>query len=173
MTEIRLARPSDLIAIQRIEFAAGELFRDVGMPEIADHPEPTIAALTEYQRAGRCWVAVDGDDRPLGFILVDLVDGRAHIEQVSILPDHAHRRIGRDLIDHVTSWAAGRGLGALSLTTFRSVPWNAPYYERLGFSVLPSAVHGPELAALLVEEAAHGLDPEHRVAMVRPIHQLR
>jgi hypothetical protein len=62
---------------------------------------------------------------------------------------------------------------ALSLTTFREVQWNGPYYERLGFTVLAPAEWGPELAALMAGEAEHGLDPEHRIAMVRPIHQPR
>jgi ribosomal protein S18 acetylase RimI-like enzyme len=143
------------------------------MPDIADHPVPTIAILAAYQRAGHSWVAVDGTDQPLGFVLIKLVDGRAHIEQVSVLPAQARRRIGRDLIDHVAAWAAARGLPALSLTTFREVPWNAPYYERLGFDVLAPEDYGPELGALLTEEAGHGLDPEQRVAMVRAIHSVR
>ncbi|WP_233625466.1 GNAT family N-acetyltransferase [Actinoplanes sp. ATCC 53533] len=170
---IRLTCSSDLAAIQRIELAAGELFREIGMADIADHPVPTLAVLADFQRAGHSWVAVDGSDRPVAFVLVRIVDGRAHVEQVSVDPAYARRRIGRDLIDHVESWAAGRGLSALSLTTFRDVEWNGPYYGRLGFAVLAPAGHGPELAALIVEEVAHGLDPARRIAMIRPIHRPR
>ncbi|MFI7545532.1 GNAT family N-acetyltransferase [Actinoplanes sp. NPDC049599] len=173
------------------------------MADIADHPVPTIESLTDYQRAGHSWVAVDAgrpddgrpddgrpddgrpddgrpddgrpdDGRPVGFILVKVVDGAAHIEQVSVDPAHAHRRIGRDLIDHVEDWAAAQDLRrALTLTTFRDVQWNGPYYERLGFTVLAPADHGPELASLMADEAAHGLDPAHRIAMRRPIHHPR
>lgn len=170
---IRSTRSSDLTAIQRIELAAGELFREIGMAGIADHPVPTLAVLVDYQRAGHSWVAVDGTDQPVAFVLVKVVDGRAHVEQVSVDPAYARRRIGRDLIDHVESWAVGRGLSALSLTTFRDVEWNGPYYGRLGFAVLAPAGHGPELAALMGEEAAHGLDPAQRIAMIRPIHRPR
>jgi GNAT superfamily N-acetyltransferase len=170
VTKIRSTRPEDLAAIQRIELAAGELFRSIGMADIADHPVPAVDVLAEYQRAALSWVAVDRADQPVAFVLVRRVDGRAHVEQVSVRPDHAHRRIGRDLIDHVERWAAGRGLPALTLTTFRDVPWNGPYYERLGFTVLADAERGPELRTLMSEEAAHGLDPEHRIAMLRPIH---
>ena len=170
---IRSTRSSDLVVIQRIELAAGEPFRDIGMADIADHPVPTVAVLADYQRAGRSWVAVDGDDQPIAFVLVKIIDGRAHVEQVSVDPAYARRRIGRDLIDHVESWAAGRGLSALTLTTFREVAWNGPYYGRLGFTVLGPSACGPELAALMVEEAAHGLDPAQRIAMIRPIHRPR
>ena len=170
MTEIRPTTLQDLPALQQIELRAGDLFRTIGMPDIADHPLPTTEALAAYQRAGHSWVAVDATDEPVAFVLIQLVDGQAHIEQVSVHPDHARRRIGRDLIDHVERWAADRGIPGLTLTTFRDVQWNGPYYERLGFTVLPSVERGPELAALMIEEAAHGLDPELRMAMRRSIH---
>jgi GNAT superfamily N-acetyltransferase len=169
VTTIRPARPGDFIGIQRIERAAGELFRAVGMADIADHPDPPIELLTEFQRAGRCWVAVDGADRPVAFVLVLLVDGFAHIEQVSVHPAHMRRGIGRELIDHVGAWAAGRGLSTLTLTTFRDVPWNGPYYARIGFTAVEPGERGPELARLMAEEAAHGLDPAQRIAMRRAI----
>jgi GNAT superfamily N-acetyltransferase len=164
---IRPTRPADLIVIQEIELAAGELFRDVGMSDIADHPEPTTEALAEFMAAGRSWVFVDDSDAPIAFVLVMLLDGLAHIEQVSVHPSYAHRGIGRRLIDHVDAWAAGRGLRALTLTTFRDVPWNGPYYERIGFATLEPGERGPELVRLMAEEAQHGLDPAQRIAMRR------
>jgi GNAT superfamily N-acetyltransferase len=169
VTFIRPAHSSDSIVIQAIERAAGELFRDIGMPDIADHPEPPIELLAEYQRAGRSWVVVDDADLPIAFVLVKLIDGFAHIEQVSIHPANARRGIGRELIDYVDAWAAERGLRALTLTTFRDVPWNGPYYKRLGFAELAPDELGRELAELMVEEAAHGLDPAQRIAMRRPL----
>jgi GNAT superfamily N-acetyltransferase len=174
VTAIRPTRSADLAIIQRIELAAGDLFRIIGMDDIAGHPVPTIDVLADYQRAGRSWVAVDGSDQPIAFILVKLVDGAAHVEQVSVDPAHAHQRIGRDLIDHVENWATALDLRpALTLTTFRDVQWNGPYYERLGFTVLAPSDRGPELTSLMADEAAHGLDPAQRIAMLRPIHQAR
>ena len=35
--------------------------------------------------------------------------------------------------------AATNGYDAVTLTTFRDVPWNMPFDERLGFRVIPSA----------------------------------
>ena len=170
---IRPTRSADLPRIQQIESAAGELFRAIGMPDIADDPVPTIEVLTLYQRAGLSWVATDDSAdagrHPVGFVLIKSVDGHAHIEQVTVDPVYAHRRIGRDLVDHVEAWAETRGHRALTLTTFRDVAWNGPYYKRLGFTELGPAEWGPELTALMAEEAAHGLDPEQRIAMTRPI----
>ena len=170
VTSIRPTRSADLPVIQQIESSAGELFRTVGMADIADHPDPTIEVLTDYHRAGRSWVAVDDNDHPVAYILVKLVDGLAHVEQVSVDPAYAHRRLGRDLIDHVERWTTAP---ALTLTTFRDLPWNGPYYERVGFTVLAPEDRGPELVLLMAEEAAHGLDPAQRIAMIRPIHQAR
>jgi GNAT superfamily N-acetyltransferase len=167
VTSIRPTRLADSIVIQRIERAAGKLFRDIGMPDIADHPDPPIELLAEYQQAGRSWVVVDAADRPIAFVLVKLIDGLAHIEQVSVEPAKARQGIGRELIDYVDAWAAERGLHALTLTTFRDVPWNGPYYERLGFAELAPDERGPELAELMAAEAAHGLDPAQRIAMRR------
>lgn len=166
---IREARPDDLTRLQDIEVAAGAAFRDVGMSDIADHAPPSIPTLAGYQENGRAWVTVDGGDLPAAYLLVDVIDGCAHIEQVSVHPAYARRGVGRALIDRVSAWAAGRGLAALTLTAFRDVPWNGPYYERLGFRELPTGEITPGLAELVAAEAAHGLDPAARLCMRREV----
>jgi hypothetical protein len=47
------------------------------------------------------------------------------------------------------------------------VPWNGPYYARLGFRELSEAERGPELTELMAQEERHGLDPAERIAMRR------
>jgi GNAT superfamily N-acetyltransferase len=126
---------------------------------------------------GGAHVAEDGTGRRLDggrrgrSPAVDIVDECAHIEQVSVRPDHAGQGIGRALIDHVGAWASEQGLRALTLTTFRAVPWNAPYYERLGFTEPPGGP-APGLAAIMAAETTAGLDPATRVCMRRPIDSL-
>ena len=73
------------------------------------------------------------------------------------------------MIDHVDSWAAAEGLAALTLSTFRSVPWNAPYYARLGFVELPVGELTAGLRGVLAAETAFGLDPDSRVFMRRAV----
>jgi GNAT superfamily N-acetyltransferase len=161
---IRPPAPEELERLQEIEVVAGRAFVDVGMPEIAsDEPLP-LHALEAYRSAGRSWI-VEVEGGVVGYVLVDVVDGHAHVEQVSVDPAFAGRRLGRDLLDHVAGWARARGDAAVTLTTFREVPWNAPYYERCGYRRLADHERGPELIALMAEEAAHGLDPADRVAM--------
>jgi GNAT superfamily N-acetyltransferase len=164
---VRPARSGDLAGLQAIELAAGVLFREIGMVEVAEHPPPSIDVFEQYQEAGRAWVAADSADRPVGFVLVKPVDGAAHIEQVSVHPAHGRQGIGRLLIDQVDHWAAGQGLPALTLSTFRSVAWNGPYYARLGFRELAAAGITPGLAEIQAEETAMGLEPAERIFMLR------
>lgn len=165
---IRGARPNDLVSLSELEHVADGAFAAIGMEPIADaQPTPT-GVLAGYADAGRAWVWVDASDRPVGFVVVDVIDGAAHVEQVSVDPGHAHRGIGASLIDFTARWAAAEGLDALTLITFRDVPWNRPYYQRLGFEVLGQGELTPGLRALRAREAALGLDRWPRVAMRRP-----
>lgn len=86
--------------------------------------------MADYAIGGRSWVAVDEGDRPVGYVIVDVVDGDAYIEQVSVEPDHQRAGIGRALIEQVRTWAADSGKSRVTLTTFADVPWNAPMYRR-------------------------------------------
>ncbi len=101
----------------------------------------------------------------MAYILVDVIDDEAHIEQVSVHPDHARQRLGQRLIDHVEAWARTRRLASLTLTTYRDVPWNAPYYARLGFDELAESAIGPGLQEQRRKEADRGLGRWPRVAM--------
>ncbi|MDO3685170.1 GNAT family N-acetyltransferase [Micromonospora sp. C28ISP2-4] len=169
MERSRIARAGELTEVQRIEVASGAPFREIGMTLVADMPPLPLDALAAGQRAGRLWVATDPADRPIAFVLADLVDGAAHVQQISVDPAYARRGIGRRLLDGVAGWAATEGLPALTLTTFRSVPWNGPYYVRCGFRELAGAELTPGLVELLAAEAALGLDPAERIAMRRPV----
>ena len=162
---VRPASPEDAPALREIERLAGERFRDVGLPEVADDEPPSVEQLARYARAGRSLVAVDDTDAPIGYVLVDVVDGNAHAEQVSVRPDHQGAGVGRTLIERVRAGVAEAGMPAVTLTTFADVPWNAPLYRHLGFRILAEDEIGPELRAVRDAETAHGLDPARRVCM--------
>jgi len=163
---IRQARPEDVGRLQAIQLAAGNAFRDIGMPAAADTFPLPAESLSGYRRAGRAWVAADEHDEPVGFVVADVVDGCAHIEQVSVHPAHAGQRIGAMLLDYVADWAAEQDMPAMTLITFRGVPWNAPYYERLGFRELTEAEVTPGLAA---RSADQGGNSAARVCMLREL----
>ena len=167
VVSVRRARPEDVGRLQAIQLAAGYAFRDIGMPAVAESPPLPADSLTGYRQEGGAWVAADEHDEPVGFVVADVVDGCAHIEQVSVHPGHAGHRIGAMLLDHVAGWAARHQLRALTLVTFRGVPWNAPYYERLGFAELLPADVTPGLAARKAVKAARGGDSSALVCMLR------
>ncbi|MEU7227617.1 GNAT family N-acetyltransferase [Streptomyces chrestomyceticus] len=162
---VRTAVPRDLPVLRDIERAAGEAFRTVGMERIADDEPPSLPELARYQEAGRALVACSAPDgAPLAYLLWEPVDGCAHIEQVSVHPDGARRGFGRALIERARQ---DSGLPSVTLTTFADVPWNAPYYARLGFRVLDEADLTQGLRAIRRREAELGLDRWERVCMRR------
>lgn len=166
---IRSVRPEELTILQGIEVATGEPFRTIGMIEIADDPPPAVEMLEEYRRAGRAWVAADEHDIPVAYLISRPVDGTEYIAQVSVHPRMARRGIGRELIEHAAAHARAAGLTALTLTTFVEVPWNARYYETLGFRQLDATELPPELRKIREQEADVGLDRWPRTAMWRDL----
>jgi ketosteroid isomerase-like protein/predicted N-acetyltransferase YhbS len=121
------------------------------------------------QAADLLWVAVAGDGTVVGFALVELLDGNAHLDELDVLPEHGRRGLGATLVGEVCAAAARRGLAAVTLTTFGDVAWNAPFYARLGFAPLPESAWTPGLVRTVANEAAIGLDPATRLVMRRAL----
>ncbi|MEC3978605.1 GNAT family N-acetyltransferase [Amycolatopsis sp. H20-H5] len=165
---IRLALPADLAELREIERAAGELFRGLGMAAIADDEPASVAELAGYQQDSRAWVATGAEERPVAYLLAEVVDGHGHLEQVSVHPSHARQGLGRLLIEAADAWAASLSLAGLTLTTYAEVPWNAPYYARLGFRIIPEPELTEGLRTIREHEKARGLDAWPRVGMRRP-----
>jgi GNAT superfamily N-acetyltransferase len=169
MPRIRAPRHDELEALRAIERDAGRAFAAIGMTEIATDEPPTIAELESHRANGRAWVAVDSEDRPIAYLLSSVVDGHAHIDQVSVAPSHARQGLGAALSEHLAGIAREEGRAALTLTSFRDVPWNAPYYERLGFVSVEPADQEPELAELVRRESTTIPGDAPRVAMRRTL----
>jgi ribosomal protein S18 acetylase RimI-like enzyme len=164
---IRFAEEKDLSRLQDIERKAGLVFSSVGMEAIADDEPPSLQTLRRYRREGCVWIAVNDENKPVAYVLVDVIDGHTHIEQLSVDPDYARRGIGKELIEYVAQRAIKRGESEITLTTFSDVPWNAPYYRRLGFKDISNRELTPRLREIRSQEALHGLDQWPRVAMQR------
>jgi GNAT superfamily N-acetyltransferase len=161
---IRLATTAVIERLRDIENDAGERFRAVQLDAIADDPAPPAAVLQAHIDAGTAWIA-ELEGEVVGYATASIVDGEGHLDQVSVIAAAAGRRIGRRLVDEVCAWAAARGLPSVTLTTFRDVAWNGPYYERLGFAIVPEDACGPELRAIRTRERAAGIEVAPRVAM--------
>src|SRR6185436_8026513 len=111
------------------------------------------------------WVVVDQSDRPVAFAIVRLLEESVHLHELDVHPRHARQGLGRQLIGVVADWARARGATALTLTTFADIPWNGPYYARLGFRTLDLATLSPGLQAVRQGEAEAGLPMAHRICM--------
>lgn len=102
---IRPAVPADAPVLRQVEVAAGQRFRDIGLDAIADDEPPPVEILARFAEDGRAWAAVDTHKGTVGFVLVEVFDGAAHIAQVSVAPTEQGQGIGRALIDQVGRWA--------------------------------------------------------------------
>lgn len=164
---IRPGKEADLPRLVVVEVEAGQVFRTVGMTKVAEDV-PQIPDLREAAEAERLWVTEVGSE-VAGYIIADVLDGDAHVAQVSVAPAYAGRALGRAMIEFLEDWGRAAGCPATTLTTFRDVPWNGPYYLRLGYHVLRKEDIGPELAMTMAQEASlPGIEASLRCAMVKP-----
>lgn len=153
-------------ALGSIEVEAASVFPNEDLPPELRTEGLSREILERAAGAGRVWVVRSLRPRaPVGFAVATLVDGSAHLHEMDVLPDHAGHGLGSALVAVVARWARAEGYPGITLTTFRHLPWNAPFYARLGFAEIERAACGPELRAALAEEAEDGLDPAKRVAM--------
>lgn len=165
---IRLAESDDLALLPAIERAAGQRFHSIGMADVANDNGSGVEDFRAANEAGRLWVA-EYDERVCGFLVASIIDGDGHIDEVSVHPDAAGRRLGSELITMFLAWCAACEFEAATLTTFANVPWNRPYYERLGFLVVPPEAWSSAMTSQVEQETRAGLDPSLRVVMRYPL----
>ena len=137
----------DLVALT----AAEPYMRDRGMAHAAD---------------GSLFVA-EADGEVVGYAAMMRVDDAAHLCEIDVAPEHGGRGLGRRLVAAGEAWGRARGLAAMTLTTFIDVPWNGPWYARLGFAPFPEAEWGPEHRAIWRGQVESALDHTRRFMMIR------
>jgi GNAT superfamily N-acetyltransferase len=169
MGMIRLATVDDIEDMARIELDAGQMFTELeddipGMAIVGSHAADT-EELAEHIVSATAWTAVDAGEGVVGYALALVVDGEGHLHQLSVQRSASRRGIGKALISEVIAWTIRSGYAALTLTTFRDVPWNGPYYARLGFVPMRPEEFGPELREGRAREFEHGVDVAPRIAM--------
>jgi GNAT superfamily N-acetyltransferase len=169
---LRPANADEVPLLQALERDAAQAFRQVpGHGFVADLPARDAVEHALVRDRGTALVldasAVGGDI--VGFALLLPVDARAHLFEAAVALSLQGRGLGRRLLAGAESWAAARGFCELTLTTYRDVPWNRPFYERLGFGTFEPGPDRPELGALMREEAQSGYARQLRVAMRKAI----
>ncbi|WP_308162513.1 MULTISPECIES: GNAT family N-acetyltransferase [unclassified Microbacterium] len=158
---IRPAVASDDATIEQIEFAADALLTE--RFHATEWPPPTRAE-ERAAAPGFVLVAERLDDAastdPVGFVHVLETDGRAHLEQLSVLPSYGRRGIGRLLVSAALAEAQRRGHQRVTLRTYADVPWNAPFYASCGF--IETTPDSAFLHGLVATEDALGLSAHGR-----------
>lgn len=151
-----------------VENRAAQLFRAHGHAEVADAPIPDVAWLRTMMDGQEVWVAAEREsDAAVGFAVAGAVAGFLHLKELSVDPAHGRKGLGRALVEAVHARARADRLAGTSLTTFRDVPFNAPFYAGLGFAELPLADAPEALRAIFLAEVPEGVPVRSRVLMVR------
>lgn len=162
--EIAFARPKDVSHLSSIEKAAATLLKGHAPDFVLGEPT-TEAEFHDAQIDGRLWVART-NDVPVGFAHAEILEpSSAHLKELDVHPEHVRRGLGRRLVMAVCAWASAKRCQSLTLTTFRDVPFNMPFYMQLGFGVIPARELSRALHSIIHEESGRGLDPARRVAM--------
>ena len=164
---IRPGRIEDAAALPAIERAAGALFRSV--PELAWIAEDDVLEWDDHHDAimraeGDHWVA-EVDGVLAGFLVGQRIGADFHIWELAVDTAHQGRGVGRALVTTACNTARDAGCATATLTTFRAVPWNEPFYQRTGFVTLTDDALDDSLREVLDREAANGLPRERRCAM--------
>lgn len=164
---LRLARPADADAMPAIERAAANLFTtDEALPDFNPDDTWTPEQLRRLIRKGHCLVS-HVESEAAGFLVSEPFTRELHIWEMDVHPRFQRRGIGAGLVRACLIDARNSGFRAVTLTTFRDLPWNAPFYERLGFEEVTALDAHPRLAGELANEADDGLPIERRCAMIR------
>lgn len=169
---IRPARADDTPLLPDIERAAAMLFlpwaERCGLPPDLQVSVNPVEDFERARKSGMLWVAALPEGTPVGFALVMALGGYAHLDELDVLPEHGQCGAGSALLRVVCDWAHEAGYPGVTLSTFRHVPWNAPFYERRGFRVIDPHTLSEDHVRVVEGERRRGLRTDLRVIMVRP-----
>ncbi len=153
---IRPGRPTDLPRLDPIDASGSETFDRFGQPLADGSPPAPPGHWAAVLDAGLLWIADDAQAGPVGFLAGELVEKDLYVEQVTVVIERQRQGLGWRLMQAAIDWARAEGLRSVSLTTFRAIPWNAPFYASLGFVELTPGAAPAHLAAHLADEAGRG-----------------
>ena len=154
--------------LDAIEKAAGTIFSPGSLPENVLAERVPHDVFMQAVEQGRLLVVVNAAQIPVGFAFWQEIDGSALLALIEVDPQHGQKGLGTALVVAIINQTAKAGFHHLYLTTFADIPWNAPFYQKLGF-VLADPEEQPDcIKDALVEERGKGLS--NRVAMRYVIH---
>lgn len=166
---IRLAQVADIEHLPAIERAAAQLYKpylfQLGLTPDQLQDIVPVEFLHQAQQQQRLWVAVAPQTQVVGFVVVDGLTTGWFVVELDVLPSRRQQGIGSALMQQVIQAAYEQGYAAVTLTTFRHVPWTIPFYWRLGFKIVVPADYTPDIQAIVDHEERHGFSRHVRVVM--------
>ncbi len=159
MTDYLIARPTpaQLGQIPAIEEAAATIFPLGSIPENLETTSGDEGELSAAAEENRLWVIMEkGSDRPLGFVLIRHYGTILYLAEIDVLPEYGRRGLGTALLSHAIQYGRDKKFENIYLTTFATIPWNAPFYARHGFSIEDEAALPEVIRKTLATEQAAG-----------------
>lgn len=166
MITIKLASEEQATLLPAIERSSGQAFRQTeSLAWIADDDIQSAEFHQKLICQGTAWVAQNTFQDIVGFLSAERKRQSLHIWQMAVHSDWQQRGIGRRLMDAALCWSAKNNLSAVTLTTFRDLVWNEPFYKSCGFCTIVDDMP-ITLQNILDSEANAGLPRELRCAMI-------
>ncbi len=162
--EIKLASLADIPTMIAVERRAVQVFRGIGYDFCADGPLRDPDEHERVIRTGRTFVAAR-ELAVIGFAMFEPIDGDIHLVEIDVDTGHQRQGLAQRLIAVGAEWALAKGFDAMTLTTYRDVSWNAPFYRRLGFIEFEPGPERKGLLETIAKEAAWGFAFRPRIAM--------
>ena len=165
----RVAEIDDLDLLFDIDRDASRLFERAGL-NMAPANEFELAAAErrrwlECLRSGAALLAANRSGESIGFVALGVLDGEPYLEQLSVRMHAMRCGVGKALLGEAVRVAAETRAQSLWLTTYGHLSWNRPFYERAGFSTVPTEQWGREIAQEVRFQRRLLPEPEQRVVM--------
>ena len=163
---IRLARKDDAEAFHRVEEDAASLLREE--PSLAGTVIPPTASAADHARTiakGRSLAALHREEI-VGFAAIGTAGRELHLAELSVARAHQRCGVGSLLLRAAMIDARNSGYRAITLNTYRDIPWNAPFYARFGFVEVENFEGRAHLAESREGAASIGMPMDRRCAMI-------
>jgi ribosomal protein S18 acetylase RimI-like enzyme len=164
-----LATPEDIPALIWADLGANALFAPTGLiqPEALEQHVPETVLAEEIHHKNVIVIRRE-DQSPVGFAMITRRHQGLYLDQLSVHPDYGRRGLGRHLVLRVVHETEARHLPHVTLSTFRDLPWNGPFYASLGFVEINRKRYEPFMFA--IEDAQRDyMDVTSRCFMRRPV----
>lgn len=163
--KIRSARVEELTLLTQIEALAAVRFLNTPYAFLVEADSLPLDFIQQRFQAGQVWVAVDQQDRVVGYAVTREVDRTLYLQEIDVVPAHGQRGLGSALVHYVRAWAKQSHYDVMSLSTFRDIPWNVPFYSKLGFRILDESELTAGFQQIRRQEDEAGLPISERVIM--------